>query len=212
MIVNEKQIEYIVSLIETRKKTYDEISAGTGVSKSTISRLMKQRQATKYTIDMLASYFEVGDEMISLGEGGEQTNCPLIAGVSGELKRLEGVYSERETRLQAQCDERIAAMKLQMSMLQEHHAQALTNRDNTYERSVDYLKKQVAIMQEERRQNQEEIESQRKRAEVAETHVEEIDKRRHNVFWGMLSVIILLLIFMIIMICVDAPGIGLGWK
>lgn len=204
MIVNEKAIEFIISLIETKKKTYDEIAAGTGISKSTISRLMKQRHATNYTLDMIASYFEVGDELIALIGEEEHTACPLISGVSGELKRLEGIYAERETRLQSQCDERVAALRLQMSMLQEHHAQALTKRDETYERSVAYLKDQVEAMQIERKENHIELEKARK-------HADDLDRKRHNVFWGMLVVIILLLMLISIMIGVDAPGIGMGW-
>lgn len=212
MIVNEKQIEYIISLIETRKKTYDEIAAGSGISRSTISRLVKQRNATAYTIDMLASYFEVGEAMAELGgHSDEHSTCPLISGVSNELKRLDGLYAERESRLQAQSDERVASIKAQMDMLQLHHSQALTKRDETYERSVNYLKTQVDEMRKERAELREMLEVESKRADAEKERADALDSKRHNVFWGMLVIIILLLILMGVMIGVDAPGIGMGW-
>lgn len=185
MIVNEKQIEYAISLVETRGKTYDEIAAGTGISKSTISRLVKQHQATAYTIDMLASYFEVGKEMTTLGGGDERPACPLVAGVSGELKRLEGLYSERESRIIAQSQEKENSIKAQMAMMQQHHEQALAKRDETYDRSVSYLKSQVEEMRKERKELHNELDKAKKRAD-------DLDNKRHNVFWGMLTALILM--------------------
>lgn len=204
MVVNEKQIEYIISVIETSKKTQDEIATRAGISKSTMSRLMKHHQATKYTIDLLAAFFEVGDKVAELGGQEEQTACPLISGVSGELKRLAGIYAEREERLQSQCDERVAALKAQMDLQQKHYTEMIDKQEAKYNSNVRYLKDQVEIMQKERTETRAELDRQKNRAD-------ELDRKRHNVFWGMLTVIILLLVFMAVMMIVDAPGIGMGW-
>lgn len=186
MVVTEKQIELIISSIETCGKSYDVIASGSGVSKSTISRLVKTHQATAYVIDMLSAYFEVGEEMMELGGGeAKRSSCPLVAGVSGELKRLEGVYSEREARTESHCNDRIAAIKAQMELLQNHHEQALKRRDDTYERSVAYLKEQVEIMRAERKELQDQLAAEIKRADAAEAEVKDRDRKRHNVFWVM---------------------------
>lgn len=186
MVVTEKQIELIISIIETCGKTYDVIASGSGVSKSTISRLVKTHQATAYVIDMLSAYFEVGEEMVELGGGeAKRSSCPLVSGVSGELKRLEGVYAEREAHTEAQCAERVAAIKVQMEMLQAHHEQALKRRDETFDRSVAYLKTQVEEMRKERKELQAELDAQRKRAVAAEESVRDMDRKRHNIFWIM---------------------------
>lgn len=188
MTVNEKQIEFIISIIETSKKTQGEIATGAGISTPTLSRLMKHHQATKYTIDLLAAYFEVGDKVAELGGSEYQSSCPLVAGVSNELKRLEGVYAEREVRLQAQCEERIAAVKAQMDLLQTHHNQALAKRDETYARSTEYLKSQVDEMRKERTELRTMLETESKRADSEKKRADDLDDKRHSV-WMRMSII-----------------------
>jgi transcriptional regulator with XRE-family HTH domain len=204
MVVNEKQIEFIISVIEASKKTQGEIASGAGVSTPTLSRLMKHHHATKYTVDLLAAYFEVGEKVAELGGNEYQSSCPLVAGVANELKRLEGVYAEREARLQEQCDERVASVKAQMDLLQLHHNQALAKRDETYARSTEYLKSHVDEMRKERTALRAMLDAESKRAN-------DLERKRNNVFWGMLAVVIMLLVIMAIMTIVDAPEIGMGW-
>lgn len=148
MVVNEKQIELIISCVERSNDTYDVISSRSGVSKSTISRLVKLRQATKYTLDRLASYFEVGEQMASLGGNDDQAACPLVAGVSDELKRLEGIFAEREARLQAQCEERVSFVSKQLDMMTSHHNQVVERMQN----NINFLKEENALLRAENKE------------------------------------------------------------
>lgn len=148
MVVNEKQIELIISCVERSNDTYDVISSRSGVSKSTISRLVKLRQATKYTLDRLASYFEVGEQMASLGGNDDQAACPLIAGVSDELKRLEGIFAEREARLQTQCDERVSFVSKQLDMMTAHHNQVVERMQH----NINFLKEENALLRAENKE------------------------------------------------------------
>lgn len=148
MVVNEKQIELIISCVERSNDTYDVISSRSGVSKSTISRLVKLRQATKYTLDRLASYFEVGEQMASLGGNDDQVACPLVAGVSDELKRLEGIFAEREARLQTQCDERVSFVSKQLDMMTAHHNQVVERMQH----NINFLKEENALLRAENKE------------------------------------------------------------
>jgi len=193
-MISEKAMDYVVSLVETSGKSHTTIANAIGISKSTLSRLVNNRQATLFTIDLLIAYFERGEEWQEIvGEDTHHT-CHLVADIRKEIKHIEDMYAERESRMQQQYAERLSSINAQMDMLRQHHEQALAKRDETYERSTAYLKQQVATMQEERKENQEEIASQRVRAEKAEAHAENIDRRRHNVFWGMLAALIVVTI------------------
>lgn len=148
MVVNEKQIEYIISVIEASKKTQGDIATGAGISTPTLSRLMKHHQATKYTVDLLAAYFEVGDKVAELGGSEYQSSCPLVAGVSNELKRLEGIFAERETRLQVQCEERVAYVSKQLDMMTAHHDQVVERMQN----NINFLKEENALLRAENKE------------------------------------------------------------
>lgn len=52
--------------------------------------------------------------------------------------------------------------------------------------------------------------SEKKRAEEAEKRIEELDKRRHHMFWGMLALVLLLVILLTLGIVLDLPLIGMG--
>lgn len=199
MVVNEKQIEYIVSVIETSGKTYDQISAGAGTSKSTISRLVKLKQCTKYTLDMLAAYFEVAEKVSELGGNEGHTACPLVAGVSDELKRLEGIFVEREARLQAQCDERVAFVSKQLDMMTEHHNQVVDRMQS----NINFLKEENQLLRAENK----ELISKHERIHAdsastvrkAEEQSGEIIKKKHFVYRTTVAVCILLAVSVMVM-------------
>lgn len=199
MVVNEKQIEYIVSVIERSGKTYDQISSGAGTSKSTISRLVKLKQCTKYTLDMLAAFFEVADKVAELGGSEGHTACPLVAGVSDELKRLEGIFGEREARHQAQCDERVAAISKQLEMAMTHHNQVV----DRMQRNIDFLKEENDLLRAENK----ELISKHERIHAdsastvkkAEEQSGEIIKKKHFVYRATVAVSILLAVAVMVM-------------
>lgn len=199
MVVNEKQVEYIVSVIETSGKTYDQISAAAGPSKSTISRLVKLKQCTKYTLDMLAAYFEVAEKVAELGGNEGHTACPLVAGVSDELKRLEGIFVEREARLQVQCDERVAFVSKQLDMVTEHHNQVVDRMQS----NINFLKEENALL---RAENKDLISKHEKihadsasTVRKAEERSGEIIKKKHFVYRATVAVCIVLAVAVMVM-------------
>lgn len=199
MVANEKQVEYIVSVIETSKKTQDEIATGAGISKATISRLVKHHQCTKYTLDVLAAYFEVADKVAELGDGTGGTTCPLVAGVSGELKRLEGVFAERETRLQVQCEERVEYLKKQLDMMSEHHNQVVERMQT----NINFLKDENALLRAENKElinkHQKVHEESKSVVEKAEQQANDVLKKKHFVYRSAIIVSVFLAVCVAIM-------------
>lgn len=88
--------------------------------------------------------------------------------------------------------------------LERTHAAALRKRDDTYDRVVGHLKVQLDELKEDNKLLTE-------RASAAESAREQLDKRRHNVFWGMLLALLFVLALFILFIIIDAPQIGAGW-
>lgn len=186
-MISEKAMDYVITLVENSGKSYETIADACNLSKSTISRLVSKRQATMYTLDQLIAYFERGKDWKEIVGEDKSHSCPLVADVRNELQAIETVYAEREKRILQQCDERVESLRGQLAMLQNHHNQALQKRDETYERSVEYLKSQVTIMRSERSELQKELDKQTKRAD-------RLDEKQHNVFWGMLALLFLMLL------------------
>lgn len=199
MVVNEKQIEFIISVIEASKKTQGEIATGAGISTPTLSRLMKHRQATKYTVDLLAAYFEVGDKLAELGGSEYQSSCPLVAGVSNELKRLEGIFAERETRLQVQCDERVAYVSKQLDMMTTHHNQVIERMQT----NINFLKEENALLRAENKElinkHQKVHEESKSIVEKAENQSKAILHKKHIVYRSAIIISVLLAVCVVVL-------------
>ena len=94
--------------------------------------------------------------------------------------------------------------KQAIDTLERTHAAALQKRDDTYDRVVGHLKGQLTKLEADNL-------SLMERASAAEAARDQIDKRRHGVFWGMLIALLSVLALFILFILIDAPQIGAGW-
>lgn len=176
-------LEKLNDLKSKSGKSYEDVHETLGYATSTVHRW--HRGESNPDMDQLTALVEFyGGEMRDLyaDVGKQEMTATQDIGYQGAVAMVE----HYEARLKAKDD--------QQMMLQSH-----------YDKVVSYLKEQVETMQKERKENHDELDKQRNRAD-------ELDRKRHNVFWGMLVVIILLLVMMGVMIGVDAPGIGMGWK
>ncbi len=196
-MVSVKAIEFIAHCIETSKDSYDKIAAGSTISKSTISRVVQQHKASRYTLDMLASYFEVGEKYREL-VGTDEHTCAFASELTEELRQTRAYYEEKAVSVRQHFEEQIAALREQNARQEQERNREREMQQQNYEKNISYLKKQVEIMQQERREDRMEIESQRTRAEKAEAEVKDRDRKRHNVFWGMLTALIIVSIGFII--------------
>lgn len=202
-MVSTKAIELIVSTIEARGESYDKIAAASTVSKSTISRLMKQHAASRYTLDMLAAYLELGDQYAAL-VGSDEHSCAFASEMAAELKSVREYYEQKGASLREHYEEQLASMREQMQRQETERTRERETQEKTYERSVAYLKQQVEEMRKERSELRADLDEANKK-------IASLDSKRHNVFWGMLIAIILILLLFGAAIIADIPQIGMGW-
>lgn len=101
-------------------------------------------------------------------------------------------------------DRTVEILRKDRASEREDHFAALKRRDETYDRAVGHLKAQLIDLKEENK-------LLRERAASAESARDQIDKRMHNVFWGMLIALLTVLGVFILFIIVDVPQIGAGW-
>ena len=174
-------------------KSYEAVHDALGYAASTVQRWHKgQSEPDMEQLTNLVEFYGGSMEKLFAAVGKQEMTATQDIGYQGAAAMVEHYEA------------RLLSKKEQIDMLCAHHEHALKKRDETYDRSVGYLKQQVEDMRAERKVLQAELDAQRRRAD-------QLDTKRHHVFWGMLSVIILLLVLMGVMIVIDAPGIGMGW-
>lgn len=224
--MKERYTNFLIRCKEKSDLSFEELEGKTGISASTLCRYFKGE--SEPTLDRLELIVEamgasVKDMYADIGKS------EMEAAKEIDYKGTEALlneFSAREQRIRENCEQRIAQHQQEANVLRSHHdklvenlrdsyermltnqqtahEKALAKHDETYERSVSYLKEQIKALSRS-------VVDAETRAAKAETRASEIDSRRHNVFWGMLGVVGLQLVIMIIMVVVDAPGIGLGW-
>lgn len=200
--------EKLIIMRERSGLSYETLSEKTHFSKSTLHRWFSGEAAP--SVDDLPVLVEAMDgditeiyasvarqEMVATQNLDYEGATTMVARYETEISALR----ERLALINDHHDREIANMRdhyeHNIQLLDDAHALALDRRDQTYDRSVSYLKERVEKLDE--------------RAAAAEARLRELDARRHNVFWGMLIVIVLLIALLVLAVVIDAPQIGLGW-
>lgn len=217
---------HLIRLKDRKKISFSTLQEITGISDSTLCRWFKGEGNP--SVDELEQLFEaMGSDMSEVfAEIGKQE---LIASEKVEYKGADALladFSRREAIYKENCDQRVAHQielreKMQnsfdamISTLSHEHDVALKKRDETYDRTTEYLKKLVESLERKNDSLTERMKDAERRAEVAERIRDDIDKRRHHVFWGMLAALLFIILLfaglIVFMILVDWPWIGLGW-
>lgn len=130
--------------------------------------------------------------------GGSMTDLFADVGKQ-EMQSTQAIEYQGAVAMQEHYATRLAAAKDKLDMLQTHHEQAIKTQQDTYDRSVQYLKEQVREMKYERANLQE-------RVSVLNKRNEDLDRRRHNVFWGMLAALLLSSGGLVACLCVMLMG------
>lgn len=196
---------HLIKLKERAKISFVALEGKTGISDSTLQRWFKGDGSP--SVDDLERIFEAlgGNIRDVYDQVGEQE---MRASEKIDYKGADALlaeFAERIKIIQGNCDTRVAHQielreKLQESFgeaiksLESSHAAALKKRDETYDRSVGYLKEELRQTREKNRELMDRAVAAEKRADIAQAQRDDIDKRRHNVFWGMLGLCFLMLI------------------
>lgn len=177
----------------------------TGISDSTLSRWFAGKGNP--TVDDLELVFEAmgsNMEQVFRDIGEQELKASEKIDFRGTDALLEE-FSRRESIYKENCDRNVAHQielreKLQESfdtmittMSKEHDA-ALRKRDETYDRSVNYLKAQIDTLEKKNAALMERTKTAEARADVAEQRQQDSDKRRHQTFFGMLALCFAMLV------------------
>lgn len=147
-MVSAKAIELIAHCIETSKDSYDKISAGSTISKATISRVVQQHKASRYTLDMLASYFEVGEKYHEL-VGDAEHSCAFASELAEELRNTRAYYEEKAVAVRQHYEEQLAALREQNARQEADRSRERETQQRTYDSSLAYLREDNSRLREE---------------------------------------------------------------
>lgn len=184
---------FLIRKKEAAKVSFEVLQDRTGISASTLCRYFKgDAEPTMDTMERIVEalganmrdlYVQVGEQEM---KDSQQVDYKGATALLDDFSRRESLYKEH------------------LSSLERNHIAALQKRDENYERSVAYLKSQIAELKQDNKVLLE-------RASRAEAVRDQLDARRHQVFWGMLSIVIVILVLFAGAIIADLPQIGMGW-
>lgn len=147
-MVSAKAIELIAHAIETSGKSYEKIASDTTVSKSTISRLVKQHTASRYTLDVLAAYFELGDKYQAVAGDSDHT-CAFAAELAEELRQTRAYYEAKAVTVRQHYEDQLAALRDQFARQEADRARERDTQQRTYDASLAYLREDNSRLREE---------------------------------------------------------------
>lgn len=132
-------------------------------------------------------------------------------------KELMDEHAAEKARIHANYEEKINALVAQSDKRQDAFTVALTQIGEQYRKNADYLTGVIRdnegyirdLLAKTEHANAMAV-AEQKRAEAAERKIDLLDKRRLQVFWSMLCVIILLLLVIVISVVFDIPAFNWG--
>lgn len=195
-MVSAKAIELIAHAIETSKDSYDKIATATTISKTTLSRLVKQHTASRYTLDVLASYFEIGEKYQEL-VGSTEQSCAFAAELTEELRSTRAYYEAKAVSVRAHYEEQLASLREQCARQEAERTRERETQQRTYDNSVNYLKAEVERLRAER-------DEARISAASASKATSDITGKKHIVFWVLAGIDLLMAVALIIALMTDS--------
>lgn len=195
-MVSAKAIELIAHAIETSKESYDKIAAATTISKTTISRVVKQHAASRYTLDILASYFELGERYQAL-VGDQDHSCAFAAELSEELRQTRSYYEEKAVSVRQHYEDQIAFLREQNARQEQDRTREREMQERNYEKSTSYLKAECERLRAERDEA---------RAQVSHANhaAGSLTSKKHVVYWILAVTDFLLAIALIFALMTDS--------
>lgn len=194
---------HLIKLKETQKFSFAALEAKTGITQSTLCRWFQGKGNP--TVDELETVFsalggDIRDVFADVGEqelrASEKIDYKGADALLAEFERREHISKEHyEARLAYEVQLRAelqSSFDAAIATLERTHAAALEKRDETYKNSVGYLKDDLKDTREKNRELMTRASEAEKRADLAQTQRADSDKRRHDVFYAMLRLCIIL--------------------
>lgn len=195
-MVSAKAIELIAHAIETSKDSYDKIAAATNISKTTLSRLVQKHTASRYTLDVLAAYFEIGEKYQELVGSSDHT-CAFAAELTEELRQTRAYYEAKAVSVRQHYEDQLTALREQNARQEQERTREREQQQRSYDSSVNYLKAEVERLRSERDKALADVASASKASG-------DIIGKKHTVFWVLVAIDVLMAIALIIALMTDS--------
>lgn len=121
----QKAQEFLVDELKKAKESYDAIEAKTGVSKTTISRMMNGQVVSANSMRTIAAAYGFLDDFLAL--------LTTAADPKRAAAELHEMYRHAEQLIVDNCDERIEFMKQRIESLEKIHAKEIEFLTKTHE-------------------------------------------------------------------------------
>lgn len=211
MEVSAKAIEMVAEEIKNRGVSYDEIAEATLLSRSTISRVVKQRKASAYTVKQLVAYLEIGEQYRAVvGDESEQNSNQLASDLIEEMINVRSEWRERLEECKDAADTQLNLLSEQLASQQAERQREREVQEKTYQNVTTHLKTQIERLQ---RNNDmlvtKLIEAEREardaaqRAVAAEASREQGDKNRHQAFIFFAIIIVAMAVALLVALGTD---------
>ena len=147
-MVSVKAIELVAHHIETSPDGYDVISSRTNISKTTLSRIVQHHKASRYTLDILAAYFEIGEKYREL-VGDSENSCAFASELTEELRQTRAYYEEKAASVRQHYEDQLTSLREQNARQEADRARERETQQRTYDSSLAYLREDNARLREE---------------------------------------------------------------
>lgn len=149
MEVSARAIEMVSEEIQKRAISYDEISEATLLSKSTISRVVKNKKASSFTLKQLVAYLEIGEKYRDIvgDEPEPNSSNQLAADLMTELTAQRAEWKQRFHDMQSIYEGRVAFLEHQLLLHQEERTREREKHESIYDRSTGHLVRQTERLQ-----------------------------------------------------------------
>lgn len=213
-------LTYLTQKKDEKKLSYDDMVPRTNMSKSKIQRIFTGQQEP--TVSDLETIVEKGlqediDTLYAMIGKREMRDSEELDFKGA--KALMDEFATEKARIHATYEAKLNSLVEQSDKRQQAFTDALNQMGEQYRKNADYMKGVIVDNEGYIRDLLAKVEhanaiadSERNRAEDAEGRIEELDKRRHHVFWGMLGVVIVLLCIIVVSIAFDIPAFNWGNK
>lgn len=211
-------LDFLTQKKDAKKLSYDDLVASTNMSKSKLQRAFTgQVELTVSDLEIIVEkglgasiqelYARVGEQEMKDCEDFDFKGArALLSDFNAEKQQIRKEYQSRIDQLVATGDERQKAFTIALEQIGAQYkvnANYLTDiiRDNgAY--ILDLLEKAEHA--------QHIAKAAQSRAEKAESKIEKLDKKRFQVFWSMLAVVLLLIVIIIASMILNFPALGWG--
>lgn len=195
-MVSAKAIELIAHAIEKSGDSYDKIAAATTISKTTLCRLVKQHTASRYTLDVLASYFGLGEQYQAL-VGDQDHSCAFASELTEELRQVRSYYEQKAASVHEHYEQQLTALRDQITRQELERDRERRALQDSCDKSVAYLKDEIARLRGE-------LDRARADASTASASIKELTGKKSSWLVSLVAITALMAVALIISLLTNA--------